>query len=167
MSPHFFFKKPPRTPHRMSTGGRTLTAWPPITPPWTSLGVQIFTTQMDFLLVILPRFSRNILTQTHTHTLKHTRIGTHTFFFAFAEKVLWVRQRTIKQGEKTRVPVWQSTQLQTTGYELCNKNSIKTNVWKTKEEIDTGTLAVPNSQDMISDCVLIVKCHTVSFNNLS
>lgn len=111
--------------------------------------------------------STNGLPSRHSFPIltKHTHTYTHTLFFA--EKVLWVRQRTIKLGEKTRVPVWQSTQLQTTGYELCNKNSIKTNVWKTKEEIDTGTLAMPNSQDMISDYVLIMKCHPSRKNNMS
>lgn len=43
-----------------------------------------------------------------------------------------------KTGWKNKDPAWQSTPLQTTGYELCNKNSITTNVWKTKEAIDTG-----------------------------
>lgn len=126
-------------------GGRTLTARPLITPPWTSPGVHIFTTQMDFLLVILPRFSRNIHSHARPHTYRHVHTRTHFFK---GGKVFWVRQRTIKLGEKTRVPVWQSTQLQTTGYELCNKNSIKTNVSETEEEIDTGTSAVPNLQDM-------------------
>lgn len=130
------------------------------------LSSMIFTTQMDFLLVILPRFSHNLLTLPHTEIHTQSQTYEHTqFFFFFAEKVLLVRQRTIELGEKTRVPVWQSTQVQTTGYELCNKNSITTSVWKTKEAIDTGTLAVPNLQDMISDCVLIMKCHPSSLNN--
>lgn len=113
------------------------------------VGVVVHWTRLCFLLVISPQ-------QSHAQALNRKLSFLLKRFSDFFLSV----SKNNKTGRENTDPAWQSTLLQTTGNELCNKNSITTNVWKTKE--DTGTLAAPNLQDVISDCVLIMKHHPTS-----
>lgn len=69
------------------------------------LSSMIFTTQMDFLLVILPLFSHNLLTLPHTeiHTQSQTYEHTHFFFF-FCWKGPFSASKNNRTGRKNKGP---------------------------------------------------------------